>query len=153
MLRQPVEEEFTQSPAHEHAEDADEGDKVAELFLLHAEKLFAGQPAEHQVAQHKSADVGEPIPAQGERGAGNIDDNRVQVVNVGGNNRHDGLLYSTGQGVETRQKFVARVREIGVQGGASFKIISKKWYIMKILLAKRGHIVYKYSTRLFLSES
>ncbi len=32
------------------------------------------------------------------------------------------------------------------------RFLSKKSAILKILLAKRGDIVYKYSTRLFLSE-
>ena len=98
VLGKPVEKEFTQSAAEKHAADADERYKVAELFLFDAEKIPLAELQQYIVTQNKAGNVGQTIPAQGERGAGDIDDDGIEVVNVSSNAHHDCQIYITGQG-------------------------------------------------------
>ena len=102
VFRQPVEEEFAESATNEDAEDADGGHEIAQFLLPDAEEFLFGEPLEGEVAQHKAGDIGQSIPAQGKRGAGNIDDDGIEMVDICGKARHDRRSYSTGRGRDTR---------------------------------------------------
>ena len=102
MLWQPVEEKLTQTAADEYTSKADEGYEIAQFLRRDAVKLFSRKHIQHHVAQNKTSHIGETIPAEGQRGAGNIENDGIQVVNVGRKCRHDKQAYSTGQGRETR---------------------------------------------------
>ena len=144
VLRQPVEEEFAQTSAYKYAGNADESNEIPQLGVLDAVQLFPGKHFEHQVTQNEAGYIGQSIPAERQRCAGDVDDDGIQMVNIGCKCWHDWRAYSTGQGVKQDQNplYARAMRHLRVS-------LSKKWGIMKILLAKRGRIVYKYSTHLF----
>ena len=147
VFRQPVKEEFSQTSTNQHAQYADEGYVVSEFVYVHLEEFLPGEPVEEHVPEYEAHHIGQAIPADGDRGAGNIEDDGVKMVNIGGDGWHDRPGYSTEPGGITRQKCVARV----VLFVAECCFFQKKRDMVKILLAKRGPIVYKYSIYLFFA--
>ncbi len=84
MSGHPVKEEFTKPAANDDTYEAHYCDEVGQFAGRNAVQFSLGELQQNPIAYHKSRHVRKTVPPQRKRGAGYVQDDGIEVMNVGG---------------------------------------------------------------------